>query len=169
MLFSFFLTLPVFLVVITILLLFGQTPDAFIKMFTSTADWTLSQQIPPPPIEYQGHYLCTVAAGGDEKIVKPLRIGYRQNAKIIVNRQLLIANAFEDLIKEKLPYFYKMIRSFYDKYGYPLSNHITTKKRATAVYILMKPLEWIFVLLLYAFDQKPENRIAIQYTEVRNK
>ena len=28
----------------------------------------------------------------------------------------------------------------------------------------MKPLEWIFLIFLYLFDQKPENRIAIQYT-----
>lgn len=164
LLFSFFLILPILCVVSIVLLLFGQTPDGFIKMFTSTADWTLSQQIPPPPIEYKGHYLCTVAAGGDKKVVKPIRIGLRQNTKIIVNRQLCVANAFEDLIQEKLPGFHKVVRMFYDKYGYPLSKHITTRKRANAVYILMKPLEWLFLIVLYTFDQRPESRIAIQYT-----
>ena len=34
---------------------------------------------------------------------------------------------------------------------------------ADAVYILMKPLEWFFVFVLYLFDQKPENRINSQY------
>ena len=31
------------------------------------------------------------------------------------------------------------------------------------VYIIMKPLEWLFLLVLYLFDTKPENRIATQY------
>ena len=30
-------------------------------------------------------------------------------------------------------------------------------------YIIMKPLEWIFLIVLYIFDKKPENRIATQY------
>ncbi|WP_394334798.1 DUF6688 family protein [Niastella vici] len=31
------------------------------------------------------------------------------------------------------------------------------------VYLLMKPAEWLFLLTLYTFDRKPENRIAKQY------
>ena len=31
------------------------------------------------------------------------------------------------------------------------------------VYLLMKPLEWIFVFVLYLFDEKPEDRIGRQY------
>ncbi|MEZ4920438.1 MAG: DUF6688 family protein [Saprospiraceae bacterium] len=34
---------------------------------------------------------------------------------------------------------------------------------ADLVYILMKPLEFFFILTLYTFDTKPENRIAQQY------
>ena len=34
---------------------------------------------------------------------------------------------------------------------------------ADAVYFLMKPLEWAFLLVLYLCDAKPENRIAVQY------
>lgn len=72
-----------------ILLLLGQGPIGFIKTFTQTADWTFSKQIPPPPIEYQGHYLCTVSAGGHRRIVRPERYGARLGEVIIVNRQLL--------------------------------------------------------------------------------
>jgi len=161
--FSFWLMFPIVAVAIIILTLFGQRPDAIIQVFTYTADWTFSQQI-SPPIEYlSGHYLCTVAAGGDPKLVKPLRYGHRHGNKIIVNRQLCIANAFEQYIMEKFPRTHRAIRGFYDKYGYPVSKHIITTRRANVTYFLMKPLEWMFVIFLYTFDKYPENRIANQY------
>lgn len=146
-----------------IFILAGQGAAAPLKAFTDTADWTFSKQIPPPPIDYQGHYLCTVAAGGHKKIVKPLRYGTRRGVTIIVNRQLSIANAFEEYIQEKLPKFHRFIRGVYDKYGYPISKHITTPSRADIVYIIMKPLEWAFLVFLYLFDIRPEQRISRQY------
>lgn len=144
-------------------LIAGQGLDAPIKAFTDTADWTFSKQIPPPPAEYEGHYLCTVAAGGHKKIVKPQRLGNRRGAVIVVNRQLSIANAFEEIIQEKHPKLHKSIRRFYDTHGYPLSRIITTRTRADIVYILMKPLEWIFLVYIYLTDTRPEVRINRQY------
>lgn len=156
--------LPILALLLIVLILCGQGADGLIKAFTITADWTFSKQIPPPPVQYEGHYLCTVAAGGHERIVKPTRLGIRQNTKIIVNRQLCIANAFEDFISEKTPRFHRAVREFYDDHGYPMSQKITTKARADMVYILMKPLEWLFLLVLYTFDTDPESRISVQYT-----
>ena len=164
-LFSFILALPLLTTVIVILLLFGQKPDSLITGFTNTAEWTLSQKIPPPRLDYHGHYLCTVAACGDEKTVKPLRAGKRCGRLIIVNRQLLVANAFEDLIYERTPHLHKLVRGVYDSCGLPVSRYITTKRRSNAVYYLMKPLEWLFVVVLYTFDRDPETRIALQYTK----
>lgn len=161
---SFVAMIPLLAVMLLILVLFGQRPDSIVKAFTETADWTFSQQIPPPPDYSQGHYLCTVAAGGHAKLVKPQRMGLRRGDKIVVNRQLCVANAFEELIQDKLPRFHKCVRSFYDKHGYPISQHISTKLRADVVYILMKPLEFIFIAVLYMFDADPESRIAMQYT-----
>ena len=166
---SFLLILPVILVFEVIYIILGQGADGFIKAFTETADWTFSQQTPPPPVDYEGHYLCTVAAGGHRKVVKPLRYGIRRGERIVVNRQLLIANAFEDMIKERFPGFHRSVRSFYDKHGYPISRHITTQLRADIVYILMKPLELIFITALYLFDTEPENRIAVQYSEYKGR
>lgn len=165
--FSFMLILPIVIICEILYILLGQGADGFIKAFTMTADWTFSTQTPPPPLEYHGHYLCTVAAGGHEKVVKPVRYGIRRNQKITVNRQLLIANAFEDLIAERFPKSHRRIRNFYDKYGYPVSRHITTRTRADIVYIVMKPLEYIFLGVLYMFDTQPENRIAVQYSEYK--
>lgn len=163
--------LPVFMAVFIIAglleifaVLAGQGADAPIKVFTDTADWTFSKQIPPPPKEYEGHYLCTVAAGGHEKVVKPVRLGRRRGAIIVVNRQLCIANAFEEAIAEQFPKFHRWIRHVYDTYGYPLSELITTPGKADIVYFLMKPLEWVFLLYLYLTDTRPEERINRQYT-----
>ena len=160
------LMIPILAIIIIILTLFGQQPDAIIQAFTQTSDWAFSLKEAPLTVVVpsgDGHYLCTVSLKGHKKLVKPLRYGIRRNQKIVVNRQLCVANAFEDLIHEKLPRFHKFIRNIYDKYGYPLSKHINTAISADIIYILMKPLEYIFLTVLYLFDKKPENRIAVQY------
>ena len=160
---SLIFAIPLVIILICILVLFGQRPDEAIKAFLETSDWTLSKKISPPSVTYDGHYLCTVSLKGHEKLVKPTRMGIRHGEKIVVNRQLCIANAFEDLIKEKTPKFHHFVRYIYDKYGFPLSKHINNAWQADITYILMKPLEWIFLVVLYLFDKKPENRIATQY------
>lgn len=96
--------------------------------------------------------------------MRPLRLGYRRGAVIVVNRQLAVANAFEELLQERLPHLHRLVRHFYDNHGYPLSQKITTPFRADLVYLLMKPLEWLFAAVLYLFDLAPECRIARQYT-----
>jgi hypothetical protein len=117
----------------------------------------------PPNVAYDEHYLCTVAAGGHDRVVKPIRMGERHGHRITVNRQLLIANAFEQILEEKTPGMHRIIRKFYDTHGYPIARHIKTKAAADVVYFIMKPLEWLFLLVLYLTDPAPENRIAIQY------
>lgn len=154
---------PLLGVIIGILLLFGQAPDSVIKAWTETADWTLSLKEAPQNIEYDEHYLCTVAAGGHKKIVKPVRKGIRHGHEVIVNRQLCIANAFEQILEEKTPRFHKLVRGIYDRYGFPVARLIKSKWIADIIYILMKPLEWIFLAVIYMSDVHPENRIATQY------
>jgi hypothetical protein len=97
--------------------------------------------------------------------VKPLRFGKRGGRKIIVNRQLLIANAFENLLESYLPTFHKFIRANYDKYGYNLSKKINTSSLSNLTYILMKPFEWLFLFCLYLLCIKPEENIMRQYAE----
>lgn len=155
--------IPVLGILVMLLCLFGQKPDSIILAFTQTSDWILSKEIAPPPVAYDTHYLCTVSLRGHKKLVKPIRYGLRRGEKIVVNRQLCVANAFEELIMERMPRFHKAIRNFYDTYGYPISKHIHTPLSADITYLIMKPLEWIFVLVLYLADVKPEDRIARQY------
>ena len=155
--------LPLLGVVIGILMLFGQSPDSIIKAWTETADWRLSLKEPPQNIYYDEHYLCTVAAGGHRRIVKPIRKGIRHGHEVIVNRQLCVANAFEQILEEKMPHFHKLLRGVYDRYGFPIARVIKNKWMADLIYILMKPLEWFFVTVIYMTDVHPENRIATQY------
>ena len=105
----------------------------------------------------------TVAAGGHRKVVKPVRKGIRHGHEVIVNRQLCIANAFEQILEEKTPRFHKLVRGVYDRYGFPVARLIKSKWIADIIYIMMKPLEWIFLAVIYMSDVHPENRIETQY------
>jgi len=180
---AFFLTLlPMNYIVIVIRLLNRKTREkrmrllwgllAFIPLagiaiyflksgFTETADWSFSERIAPPSVD--SHYLCTVAAQGHPKLVRPQRVGVRHGRRIVVNRQLSVANAFEQILEERVPKIHRVIRRFYDRHGYPLSRLIRTKAAADAVYIVMKPLEWFFLLVLYLVTADPEERIDRQY------
>jgi uncharacterized RDD family membrane protein YckC len=159
--------LPIMVIVVAFLLLFGQKPDSLVRAFTDTYKHGFSE------LDYQcngvvcgGHYLCTVAAKGHISFVKPVRGGIRGNQKIICNRQLLISNAFEELIEQRFPNTHKRIRNSYDNVGAFVERHywiFNYKLICDCVYILMKPLEWFFLLVLYTFDKHPENRIASQY------
>ncbi|MEG2353579.1 MAG: DUF6688 family protein [Clostridium sp.] len=157
------LAVPFLGILIGVLALFGQAPDSIIKAWSETADWNLSKHVGPQNIFRDEHYLCTVAAGGHEKIVKPIRLGKRHGHQVIVNRQLCIANAFEQIFEERTPGLHNFIRYLYDKYGYPIAKHIQSRYVADTIYILMKPAEWIFLAVIYLCDTKPENRIAVQY------
>ena len=156
--------IPVLGLILAVLSLFGQYPDHVIRAWTETAQWNLSKMQAPPNVFFDEHYLCTVAAGGHERVVKPIRMGERHGHRIVVNRQLLVANAFEQILEEKTPRMHKVIRGFYDIHGYPIARHIKTRIAADMVYFIMKPLEWLFLLVLYLTDPAPENRIAMQYT-----
>ncbi|MBL3658807.1 hypothetical protein JL102_21840 [Fulvivirga sp. 2943] len=154
---------PILFMVTILLILLGQEYDSLTKVFTETATWNFSQETHPPYLDHTGHYLCTVAACGSPEVVRPLRLGMRHGTEIIVNRQLLIANAFEDLIQTKYPRVHKVIRGKYDKYGYPLSKDINTKFKSNCTYLIMKPLEWLFLIYIYLNSQKPEKLIRKQY------
>ncbi len=161
------LLIPVVLLLPLCLLVFGQKPDSVIRAFTDTYKHGFSK------LDYQcdnvncgGHFLCSVGANGHKSVVKPVRYGERNGRKIICTRQLLISNAFEELISERLPSAHHFIRQRYNVVGNMVHRYykvFSVKFVSDVVYILMKPLEWFFLLILYSFDSKPENRIARQY------
>lgn len=76
-----FFVIPMLGIILIILVLFGQEPDAIIKAWTETSDWTLSLKEAPQNLPMDNHYLCTAAAGGHRKLVKPIRMGERHGHK----------------------------------------------------------------------------------------
>lgn len=161
---GFIALLPVIAFCILIQVLFHQRPDELIRFVTETSDWLFSRKDGVSVYVIQDdHYLCTVAAGGHTHIVKPQRYGIRQGHRIVVNRQLCIANAFEELIAQHTPHLHRAIRRFYDTYGFPIAKAIQTPLAADFTYLIMKPLEWLFLIILYLCDTDPEKRIQRQY------
>ena len=169
----FVLSLPVFLLITTFLMLFGQKPDSMIAAFTDTYKHGLSQLDYMCDNVYCGdHFLCSVGANGHKQLVKPIRYGERNGGKIICTRQLLVSNAFEELIEEKFPKTHSIIRQQYNKAGNVIHKHyhiFNIKLVSDFVYVLMKPLELLFLFILYTCDKKPENRIATQYLSQMDK
>ena len=115
------------------------------------------------PPKMSGHYLCTVAAQGYPGLVKPLRTGRRHGQPIVVNRQLCIANAFEDLLHERTPRLGRHLRCVYDRLARPVCKYLQHPLPASVVYLLMKPAEWLFLAVLYLCDRQPEIRINRMY------
>jgi hypothetical protein len=153
--------LPFIVFLQSLLFLFGQTPDSLIAQFTESCGFLLSahQDCSCPG----DHYLCSVAAFGNKKLVKPQRFGLRGGKNILVNRQLLIANAFENWFEEYAPRLHKLMRGTYDAMNIPADKWAQNKKIANFFYVIMKPAEWFFLLWLYLFDKHPETRVAQQY------
>ncbi len=91
-------------------------------------------------------------------------MGVRQGHPVVVNRQLC-ANAFEQVLEERrhvsiascvaiMTAMVVFTLAYQEEMGYGL------------IYYLMKPLEWLFLLVLYLVDRKPENpRHTIHQTD----
>lgn len=155
--------LPLLGVIVGVLALFGQSPSLVVRAFTETAEWNLSTEVAPQNVFLDEHYLCTVAAGGHRAVVKPIRMGRRHGNPVVVNRQLMVANAFEQVLEERVPRTHRLIRGLYDRYGFPVAKLIRSRWGADLVWVLMKPAEWLFLAVIYATDKHPEDRIAVQY------
>lgn len=112
------LCLPFLVLFSLLMMLFGQQPDALIRVFTETYKHGVSQWDDQCiNVVCGGHYLCTVAAHGNTGLVKPQRFGVRGGQRIICNRQLLVANAFEQVLEERTPRLHRAIRTRYDRVG----------------------------------------------------
>lgn len=131
--------------------------------FTETCGWTMSTLVPPPG---DCHYLCTVAAQGHPWLVRPTRMGTRRGQPIVVNRQLAVANAFEDLIHERWPRTGRFLRKTYDRLAFPVSRWLLNPLAADAMFVAMLPAQLFFEVFLRLFDPRsPEARIDRMYRQ----
>lgn len=129
---------------------------------TSIPSKGLFSTLTPPPADC--HYLCTVAAQGSPWLVRPLRWGVRRGQPIVVNRQLAIANAFEDLLHERWPRFGAWARRTYDWWALPVSRWLCRRWMANLVYLVMLPCQLGFWLALRTLDRgDPEARVDRMY------
>lgn len=141
-----------------------SSPTGGVDAFLRTCGYALSS-LPVPPPEHC-HYLCTIAAQGSPALVKPYRWGSRRGRLILVNRQLAIANAFEDLLHERWPRLGRLARRTYDALAFPISGVLSRRWVANALYIAMKPAEALFFAALLFFDpEDPEARIDRMYRD----
>lgn len=139
-------------------------PTAALDVFTETCGHALSRLPVQHVVVQDCHYLCTVAARGTPSLVRPERLGERNGHPILVNRQLAVANAFEDLLHARWPRFGRLARATYDRLGWPVSRYITRAWMADLVYLAMKPFEWGFYATLLLLDRDdPERRIDRMY------
>jgi hypothetical protein len=137
--------------------------DGGIAVVTRTCGHVLSY-MPVVETPCNGHYLCTIAARGHPWLVRPERIGRRHGVAIVVNRQLALANAFEDLLHERCPRLGRLARRVYDRLGLPVSRYLRRPLLADLVYLAMKPAEWVFYASLLLLDRgEPEARIDRMY------
>ena len=150
------LLIPILLLLSLMLLLFGQKPDSLIRAFTDTYHHGLSQL----------DHLCenvnvevTSFVQWEPMVIKNSKthkVWRKKWQKIICTRQLLISNAFEELVQEKCPLAHKMIRQNYNKVGRLIHRYYSifnNKYISDLIYIGMKPLELLFLLTLYTFDK----------------
>ncbi len=139
-----------------------QSRTGGVDAFLRTCSYPLSTLGVPVPKDC--HYLCTIAAQGSPALVKPYRWGVRRGQPIVVNRQLALANAFEDLLHERWPRFGRLARRTYDALAYPVSTALSRRWLANAIYVAMKPAEVVFALALLFLDPgDPEARIDRMY------
>lgn len=139
-----------------------QSKTGGIDAFLRTCGYAFSR-VPIPP-SADCHYLCTIAAQGSPTLVRPYRWGVRRGRPILVNRQLALANAFEDLLHERWPRFGRLARRLYDALALPISGALSRRWIANALYLLMKPAEALFLVALLFLDPgDPESRIDRMY------
>jgi hypothetical protein len=167
------LCLPLVTIITGIFVLFGQRADAVILVFTHTYGMQFSQlDHLCQNVNCVGLYVCSVATNGHLAIVSPHRYGVRAGSSIICNRQLLVCNDFENVITDLSPNMHKIIRRNYDRVGDHIHNNYEvyeTKIVSDFIYLLMKPIEYFFIGVLYLVDADPENRNAMQYLSEEDK
>lgn len=142
--------------------IYPEVPSVFFAALSECSTGFITEGERPSSSDY----LVTIASFGNEKLVKPKFIGYRNGHRIKVNRQLQVCNAFEEQMQMHFPKLHKPLRQFYDSLQIPIAKWKHKKLLANILFIFFIPLEKIFLLYLYLFVPNPEKEIYRQYRKV---
>jgi len=161
------ITFPIFITIVQYLfMIFTEKPDSIIQAFIESSDGLFSQGRNNNVSRSPPEYICTIAAHGSSKLVKPLHWGNRHGNVIIVTRQLKICNAFEEMLAEKMPKTQRHLRKIYDNLQIPIDKWKKVTLISNTLYILIKPMEWTFLVALYLLHKNPETKIGRQYLPI---
>ena len=164
------LTFPIFITVAQFLFtILTEKPDSLIQAFLESSDGIFSQGINDNKRPPQPEYICTIAAYGNSRMVKPLHYGIRGGKVIRVTRQLKICNAFEEVMEEKYPKTQRFLRKQYDNLQIPIDKWKTVTTVSNILYLIIKPMEWFFLIILYLVCKNPETKIGKQYLQINVK
>jgi hypothetical protein len=99
------------------------------------------EQLPnqPPP----SCFIVTAASRGHWWLVRT----WRDDSGCIVNRQLLTFWQFEAILSAKVPQLHRVLRSIYNGFAPTVARLIVFPWMADIVYLLLKPVEWMVILL----------------------
>ncbi len=125
------------------------------------ATWSLSilrtlqlySQLPTQPPDC---YIATAAANGHPRLVGSREVTLPNGARMRINAQLQRLKCAELALKAVSPRLHKILRVAYDTLGRPLARRMTNPFVADAAYLLLKPFEWLAMLILYKLV--PETR-----------
>lgn len=97
------------------------------------------------PAEPPGCFIVTAAGKGHKELVGSF---YSPAYNKVMTRQLIIFYQFEFYLMEHFPRFHKGLRKVYNHIGPKIAKRIRTQWIADAVYLLLKPLEYMILLIL---------------------
>jgi hypothetical protein len=95
----------------------------------------------------QSCFVVTAAARGHPRIVGTT---YDSTLCRTVNQQLLRFWQFEELLADQSPRVHRSLRHVYNRIGPWLANLIIARWQADLVFLLLKPLEWMAVIVIRA-------------------
>lgn len=107
--------------------------------------YELYAALPPQP---PNCYIATAAANGHPHFVGSKTIQLASGKSMRVNRQLQVLKCAELALMAVAPLAHKLLRKTYDTIGKLLARMIRHPLMADASFVLLKPFEWVSVLLL---------------------
>lgn len=88
-------------------------------------------------------YIATAVAKGHPYFVRSKPVAFESECEIWVNSQLRVFKCAELFLCTVWPRAHRIVRAIYDVLGPPLSRLIIHPTQADAIYIILKPVEWL--------------------------